>query len=254
MPASREWPNEDGQWEKAKQFLQEVHTRLLKHFGPQRRGPYGWWPGETAFEVCIGAILTQNTAWHNVEKALSNLKSRDLLTPQALLEVPRKELASRIVPAGYFNVKAQRLKAFVGFLWERFQGNLEALMAEDLAVLRPLLLGIQGIGPETADSILLYAGGHPIFVVDAYTQRIFSRHQWVKEKASYAELQGLFLQHLPRDPFLYNEYHGLLVCLGKHYCKKKPLCTGCPLGVDSWAVRHTPSKGFVPQASRKASP
>ncbi|MBI2875950.1 MAG: endonuclease III domain-containing protein [Candidatus Tectomicrobia bacterium] len=218
--------------------LEEVYVRLREHFGPQRRGPYGWWPGETAFEVAIGAILTQNTAWQNVEKALARLKARELLTPQALQEIPQEELAALSVPAGYFNVKARRLKTFVGFLWEHSQGNLEALLREDLTILRPRLLGIQGIGPETADSILLYAGGHPIFVVDAYTQRIFSRHRWIREKASYAELQELFLQHLSRDPLLYNEYHGLLVNLGKYHCKRKPLCSTCPLGPDLPAARR----------------
>ncbi len=206
-------------------LLLEIYHRLYHHFGPQ-----GWWPAETPFEVCVGAILTQNTNWQNVEKALAGLKARELLSPEALAEVPLEVLAELIRPAGYFRVKAQRLKHFLSFLMEEYQGKLELMAQEELETLRPKLLAVKGIGPETADSILLYALEKPVFVVDAYTKRLLLRHGLTTEEAGYHELQELFMRNLPRDPRLYNEYHALLVACGKTYClSRKPRCAECCL-------------------------
>lgn len=204
--------------------LIEIYQCLLEHFGPQR-----WWPADSPFEVCIGAILTQNTAWQNVEKAIKNLKTNDLLSPQALRSIPNEALARLITPAGYFNVKALRLKAFIDFLWAEFQGSLGVMFSLDLVSLRVKLLKVSGIGPETADSILLYAGEYPIFVIDAYTKRIFSRHHLGPNDTSYQGWQQYFMERLVSDTKLFNEYHALLVRLGKEYCRKEPRCGECPL-------------------------
>ena len=169
------------------QRLIELYHLLLNHFGPQ-----GWWPAKTSFEVCVGAILTQNTNWQNVEKAIANLRRQDLLDPEALWRVPTDHLAHLIRPAGYYNLKARRLKNFLEFVMKGWQGDLEAMFAEGLS-LRPRLLAVSGIGPETADSILLYAGHLPIFVVDAYTKRILHRHLLVPEEAGYQEIQDFFM-------------------------------------------------------------
>ncbi len=206
-------------------IFRELFERMYQALGPQ-----GWWPGETPFEVCVGAILTQNTNWQNVERAIANLKERGLLTPQALHELPLEELAILIRPAGYFRVKARRLKNFVCFLIEEYDGELERLFREGLEEARRRLLAISGIGPETADSILLYAGGLPTFVIDAYTRRILLRHGLATEEMSYEELRELFMRHLPPDPGLFNEYHALFVAVGKNFCRpRKPLCESCPL-------------------------
>ena len=211
-------------------ILQEMFERLFKAFGPQN-----WWPGESPFEVCVGAILTQNTNWQNVERAIKNLKERGLLTPKALGEIPLEELAYLIRPAGYFRVKAKRLKSFVDFLLEQYQGDLKALFGEGLESARQKLLSVHGIGPETADSILLYAGGLPTFVIDAYTKRILLRHGLATEESGYEDLRELFMKNLPQDPSLFNEYHALLVALGKNFCRpKKPRCENCPLQGFSW--------------------
>ncbi|MBA2849107.1 endonuclease III domain-containing protein [Thermosulfuriphilus ammonigenes] len=205
------------------QRLIELYHLLLNHFGPQ-----GWWPAKTSFEVCVGAILTQNTNWQNVEKAIANLRRQDLLDPEALWRVPTDHLAHLIRPAGYYNLKARRLKNFLEFVMEGWQGDLEAMFAEGLS-LRPRLLAVSGIGPETADSILLYAGHLPIFVVDAYTKRILHRHLLVPEEAGYQEIQDFFMENLPEDVQLYQEYHALLVALGKNFCLKgRPRCPQCP--------------------------
>lgn len=204
--------------------LIEIYQRLLDHFGPQH-----WWPADSPFEVCIGAILTQNTAWQNVEKAIKNLKTNDLLSPQALRSISADDLSRLIIPAGYFNVKALRLKAFIDFLWAEFQGSLAIMFSLDLASLRAKLLKVSGIGPETADSILLYAGSFPIFVIDAYTKRIFARHHLGPDDTSYQEWQQYFMERLPLDLNIFNEYHALLVRLGKEYCRKEPRCGECPL-------------------------
>ena len=207
------------------EILKEIYRRLLAHFGPQ-----GWWPGESPFEVCVGAILTQNTNWQNVERAIRALKERDLLSPEKLYRLSFDELSALIRPAGYFRVKAKRLKNFLRLLMEEYQGDLERLFAEGLPRAREKLLSVSGIGPETADSILLYAGGLPVFVVDTYTRRILCRHGLATEEMTYEDLRALFERHLPAEAELFNEYHALLVACGKHYCRpKRPLCEACPL-------------------------
>lgn len=206
--------------------LSEIYTRLYQHFGAQH-----WWPQhDGAFEIIVGAILTQNTAWTNVEKALANLKHARALTPARLHRIPTARLARWIRPSGYFNLKAKKLHAFTQFLLANHRGSLTRLFRLDTPTLREQLLAVYGIGPETADSIILYAAEKPIFVVDAYTRRICARLGLSREDASYDELQRLFMEHLPRDEKLFNEYHALLVALGKNLCKKTaPRCAQCPL-------------------------
>jgi endonuclease III related protein len=205
--------------------LQAIYTRMYEQLGPQH-----WWPGETPFEVMVGAILTQNTSWNNVARAIDNLKRVDLLSLEALSALPMALLAEYIRPAGYYNIKAGRLHNLLAFVNEQHGGDLEAFLGQPLAPLREQLLSIKGIGPETADSILLYAANLPIFVVDTYTHRILSRHQVIDEDCGYAEIQELFMDNLASDPRLYNEYHALLVRVGNIYCKKKkPDCAACPL-------------------------
>ncbi len=206
-------------------MLTEVYRRLFDAFGPQH-----WWPGETPFEVMVGAVLTQNTSWRNVERAIRNLREADLLSPKELYGVPVEELEELIRPAGYYRVKARRLRALLEWLVERFDGSLDAMFAVGLPDLRQELLAVNGIGPETADSILLYAGGLPTFVVDAYTHRVFARHGWIDFDMDYHGIQEYVEGELPRDVSVYNEFHALLVRLGKDYCRKtKPRCTECPL-------------------------
>ncbi len=205
-------------------MLNKVYERLLDAYGPQ-----DWWPGDSPFEVIVGAILTQNTSWTNVEKAIINLKGRGLLTHEGLRNIDAEALAGLIRPSGYFNLKAKRLKAFIGFLFERFYGDLDLMFDMDLKTLRHYLLKINGIGPETADSILLYAGNYPIFVVDAYTKRIFSRLTLISNDCKYSEVQNYFMECLEEDVRLFNEYHALIVVHAKQHCKKKPLCRTCPL-------------------------
>lgn len=204
--------------------LKDIFDKLYRHYGPQ-----GWWPGRTRFEIIVGAILTQNTAWRNVEKAIDNLKKAKLLSPIELENVDRKRLARLIRPAGYYNVKSGRLKCFVDFLFSRYGGSLFEISRRETADLRKELLCVNGIGPETCDSILLYAFGRPLFVVDAYTKRIFSRHKFFKEDASYEEVQKFFMERLPRNSDLYNEFHALIVRLGKEVCRKTPDCNICPI-------------------------
>jgi len=207
-------------------LLLAYYRTLAAHLGPQH-----WWPARTPFEVIAGAILTQSTSWANVERATANLRRGRLLTPRALQRVPLARLARLLRPAGYFRQKAKKLKAFVRFLEREYGGSLRRMFRAPTDQLRPKLLRVWGIGPETADSILLYAGGHPVFVVDAYTNRILSRHGLVGEKAGYEELRALFEGHLPREARLYNEYHALLVNVGKTWCRPhNPLCDQCPLG------------------------
>jgi endonuclease III related protein len=205
-------------------LLLNIYRKLYETYGPQH-----WWPGETPFEVMVGAILTQNTSWANVEKAIQNLKGRKVLDVRGIHRLKRNQLASLIRSSGYFRIKADRLKAFVNFLSENYDGELKRMMKEGVETLRQKLLDVKGIGPETADSILLYGLKKPIFVVDAYTKRILSRHGIISEKASYDEVQRFFMDHLPRDERLFNEYHALLVHLGKTLCKKRPRCDICPL-------------------------
>lgn len=206
--------------------LRSYYESLYSSFGPQ-----GWWPGRTRFEVIIGAILTQNTAWTNVEKAINNLKAHKLLTPGRMHALDRLELAGHIRPAGYFNIKSKRLKHFLDHLFDNYGGKLDGLLKKDPLELRAELLGINGIGPETADSISLYAASYPQFVVDAYTKRILSRHGIIKDTAAYEDVKSLFMQNLPSDTRLFNEYHALIVKTGKDFCRtREPRCKECPLG------------------------
>lgn len=209
---------------KTQKKLFKIHDQLFDHFGPQR-----WWPGETQLEICVGAILTQNTAWTNVEKAISNLKKENYLELNRLKKIKIKKLASLIRPSGYFNIKAGRLKSFIDYFANHHNGNFNHLFKGKLEDIRDSLLSVKGIGPETADSMLLYVGGIPVFVVDAYTKRIFSRLKLTGKNATYDEVQSFFMDNLPRKTPLYNEYHALIVMLGKHYCKPKPVCAPCPL-------------------------
>lgn len=205
-------------------LLSDVYDRLLAAYGPQH-----WWPGESPFEVMVGAILVQNTAWKNVEKAIANLVEHGLLEPRALYDTPAAELEELIRPAGYFRMKTRRLRSLLEFLLERYDGSLDAMFATDLPTLRQELLGVHGVGPETADSILLYAGGMLSFVVDTYTHRVLARHGWIGFDADYHEIQDHFQDGLPADARLYNEYHALLVRVGHVHCRKTPKCDGCPL-------------------------
>lgn len=204
--------------------LKKIYQRLFDAYGPQH-----WWPGETPFEVMVGAMLVQNTNWKNVEKAIGNLRDADLLDPRALVELPVDELEELVRPAGYFRVKARRLSNLMQWLVKRYDGSLEAMFCTPLAELREQLLRVNGIGPETADSILLYAGNLPTFVVDTYTYRVTTRHGWIGCEAEYTDLKGLFESSLPDDVRLFNEYHALLVRVGKEHCGTSPKCTGCPL-------------------------
>jgi len=206
--------------------LREMYDRLLAHFGPQ-----DWWPGETPFEVMVGAVLTQNTNWTNVAKAIDALRREGLLEPKALLAVPFDRLADLIRPAGYFRVKARRLINLLTWLEAEFDGDLDAMFATPADDLRERLLTVNGVGAETCDSILLYAGGIPTFVVDAYTCRVVVRHGLLlPEEVTYDEVKALFEETLERDTAIFNEYHALLVAVGKHYCRPRPRClTGCPL-------------------------
>lgn len=198
-----------------------------------RYGPQGWWPGESRIECILGAILTQKTSWQNVEKAIDNLKRDNLISIESLNLITTDELARLIRSSGYYNQKAVKIKTFIRFVVQEYSGSLEKMFAEPSSELRKKLLGIKGIGPETADSIMLYAGGIPVFVVDTYTYRILSRHGLVPENTSYHEIQELFMDSLEKDSETFNEYHALLVKLGKEHCKKSsPVCEGCPLEYD----------------------
>jgi endonuclease-3 related protein len=208
-----------------KKQLYSIYRKLFAFFGPQH-----WWPAETPFEVMVGAILTQNTSWSNVEKAIHNLKQNRLLTPHKLYQLGLKKLTAQIKSAGYYNIKAKRLKEFLKFFFKKYQGNFKKMASVSLTQLRQELLSINGIGPETADSILLYALNKPIFVVDAYTKRILRRHHLIGKDAAYHQVQNLFMQNLKTDTRLFNEYHALLVKLGKNFClKNKPKCKDCPV-------------------------
>ena len=206
--------------------LSHLYDTLYREYGPQR-----WWPAETPFEVVIGAILTQSTSWTNVEKAIANLKAAGKLSPASLRQLSVPELAHLIHPCGYYNVKARRLKVFVDFLGARCGDDLDQLFKGDISELRGQLLGIYGIGEETADSILLYAGGRPVFVIDAYTRRIIDRLGLAPADRTYAGYKKLFTANLPADVSLFNEYHALLVRHGKEVCRKQPLCERCCLGL-----------------------
>jgi endonuclease-3 related protein len=227
---------------KAMPHLRQVYKLMRARFGHQH-----WWPGETPFEVCVGAILTQNTAWTNVERAIANLKAARKLEPGKLFALPESKLAELIRPAGYFNVKAHRLRSFLRVLVEEYAGDLGKFFDGETSVVRERLLAIHGIGPETADSLLLYAGGHHSFVVDAYTKRIFQRHKWTgksgkrkaesgkNSEASYNELKALCESALNEKSEserldYWRDYHAQLVMVGKHFCRTRaPRCEECPL-------------------------
>ena len=209
----------------AQPVLRTYYDALFAAHGPQH-----WWPGRTRFEVIVGAILTQNTSWTNVERAITALRKEKLLTVNAVERVSQRQLARLIRSSGYFRQKARKLKEFVRFLRSQYHGSLTNMFETPTATLREQLLAIHGIGPETADSILLYAGNHPAFVVDAYTRRILERHRVANGKEPYQAIRQLFESNLPPDAKLFNEYHALLVHTGKHFCRKRePDCAHCPL-------------------------
>jgi len=206
--------------------LDEYYNSLFTALGPQH-----WWPGKTQFEVIVGAILTQNTAWVNVERAIANLRAEGLLTPATLENVPPRRLERLIRSSGYFRQKARKLKAFCKFLRAEYRGSLKRMFDTPTLILREKLLGVFGIGPETADSILLYAGQHAVFVVDAYTKRIFTRHGWADEKTKYDDMRWMVERQFPGNVERFNELHALIVNTGKNYCRTRaPLCGECPLG------------------------
>ena len=221
------------------QELLDVYHKLMARYGPQQ-----WWPAQEPFEVMVGAILTQSAAWGNVEKAIGNLKAAKALSPEALRRLPPSELAALIHPCGYYNAKALKLKSLAQWLGEYYNDNLNRLFADDTVNLRQQLLSIHGIGQETADSIILYAAGKPIFVIDAYTRRIINRIGLTPDSDSYSAYQTLFMDNLPADVRLFNEYHALLVHLAKDVCHSRPLCQQCCLNdicryyVNSFSQHH----------------
>jgi endonuclease III related protein len=206
--------------------LDEYFNSLFTALGPQH-----WWPGKTQFEVILGAILTQNTSWKNVELALSNLRGAGVFTATAVEEVHIRRLQTLVRPSGYYHQKARALKAFVRFLRVEYHGSLKRMFATPTAELREKLLRVWGIGPETADAILLYAGNHPVFVVDTYTKRIMARHGWISAKAKYEEVRWMFERQFSGDVERFKEFHGLIVTVGKNWCRKQVAeCEKCPLG------------------------
>ncbi len=221
------------------QKLENIYHRLMDSYGPQH-----WWPAEAPFEVMVGAILTQSAAWLNVEKAIANLKAAKALSPQALRRLSLPELATLIHPCGYYNVKAGKLKSLVHWLEEGYEDDLSKLFANSTDQLRQQLLSVWGIGQETADSIILYAANQPIFVIDAYTRRIINRIGLTPDSNSYSAYQSLFMDNLPADTGLFNEYHALLVCLGKNICRSHPLCQQCCLGSICHSSTNPSREGF----------
>jgi len=206
-------------------ILLKIYNSLYDFFGP-----LNWWPGDTPFEIMMGAILTQNTSWSNVEKAINNLKKENLLEPRKLYRINQEKLAQLIKPSGYYNIKARRLKNFINLFVNDFEGSTEKMFSGDSGELRKKLLNVNGIGPETADSILLYAGKKPFFVVDAYTKRVFSRHKLISKDFTYYQIQEFFSQNLDRNVELFNEFHAQIVMLGKTICtSKNPDCSKCPI-------------------------
>ena len=218
--------------------LDAYYEALFDAFGPQH-----WWPGRSRFEVIVGAILTQNTSWTNVARAIANLRKARLLSPLGIEKASPATIEALIRPSGYFRQKTRKLKAFCAFLRRNYSGSLRKMFARPTAALREELLGVFGIGPETADSILLYAGKHPVFVVDAYTKRMLARHGWVGEDARYEDVQKLFEAQFPGDTAQFNEFHALIVQSGKRYCRtREPLCAECPLGEYLAAEQKAESK------------
>ncbi len=205
-------------------LLLSIFHRLLEAYGPQ-----GWWPANTKLEVVLGAILTQSVAWRGVERALANLEEAGCTSTEALQAIPEADLAQLLRPSGYFNAKARKVKAFIEHLWEHYGGDLDAMLSKDAVELRPELLSIYGIGEETADDIVLYAAGHPSFVIDSYTRRIMQRLRVAPHRNTYADYQAVFHDGLPADAGLFNEYHALLDQHAKATCRKEPLCSSCCL-------------------------
>ena len=212
----------------------QIYQQLLDKLGPQH-----WWPGDSPWEVMIGAVLVQNTSWKNVVRAITNLREADLIDPIRMLAVPSDELAELIRPAGYYRLKTKRLRSLLQFVVAEYEGSLDALRSVDAHLLREELLGVHGVGPETADSILLYALEQPVLVVDTYTHRVFARHGWIHFDADYHQLQEHLASELPVDVALYNELHALLVNVGHHFCRRRPKCDECPL------VELLPEAGIV---------
>ena len=219
--------------------LLDVYQRLYDEYGPQH-----WWPAEERFEVIIGAILTQSAAWTNVEKAVRNLKQAGTLTSIAMRLIPQEKLAGLIHSCGYYNTKARKLKAFADWLGENYSDDLDRLFKQDVPEIRKELLSVYGIGEETADSIILYAGYKPVFVIDAYTRRIINR-LGLAPRNKYSTYQTLFMVNLPNDVKLFNEYHALLVRLGKEVCRKQPLCHECCLNQEKETLSE-PLNGYFP--------
>ncbi|MHB8828823.1 MAG: hypothetical protein ACYC6Q_04740 [Syntrophales bacterium] len=210
-----------------------IYERLEERFGDLH-----WWPAANPFEVMVGAVLTQNTAWTNVEKAIAALRDNGLLLPNEISRMKPEALAILVRPSGYYNLKTARLKALVRFFMESYAGSFEEMQKEALPVLRDKLLGVWGVGRETADSILLYACEKPIFVIDAYTKRILSRHRLIPETLSYEGMQALFMDNLPHEVPLFKQYHALIVNTAKIFCRKNPICSSCPLGCLIKSVGH----------------
>ena len=206
------------------QTIQNIYHQLMSHYGPQH-----WWPAQEPFEIIVGAILTQSAAWRNVEKAMTNLKAAKVLSPAALRQLSRTEIAGLIYSCGYYNAKTVKLKSFVDWLGERYDDNLDRLADNDVMDIRQQLLSIHGIGEETADSIILYVAKKPIFVIDAYTRRIINRVGLAPSAANYGAYQALFMTNLEADTRLFNEYHALLVTLAKDVCRPRPVCNPCCL-------------------------
>ena len=223
--------------------------RLVYRLLRRRFGPAGWWPGDSPFEVCVGAILVQNTSWRNVEKALDVLRGRGLLSFDALDRLDADALAPLVRSSGVYRVKARRLRAFLDFLGERFSGRVEAMRFIPVGSLREALVSVHGIGRETADTIALYATGTPLFVVDAYTRRVFARLGLLRGDEPYDEAQAFFHCRLPADAALFNDFHAQLVRLGKDFCRKNPRCGNCPLE-RSCAKRGVPRRRLSPRRSR----
>ncbi len=204
--------------------LREIYTRLYDAYGPQH-----WWPADSPLEVIVGALLVQNTSWRAAERAIGNLKEAGLLHAQALYDTDPQELETLIRSAGYYRIKVRRLRNVLELLLERYNGSVEQMFQQDPQLLRQELLEINGVGPETADSILLYAGNIPVFVVDTYTKRVVVRHGWMEPDADYHTIQQYFEENLESDAKLYNEYHALLVRVGREHCRRSARCEGCPL-------------------------
>ncbi len=224
--------------------LLRVYERLAARFGPA-----GWWPGETPFEICLGAILTQNTSWANAEKALEVLRAQDLLSYARLRSLPVSRLARLVRSSGTFNVKARRVAAFLSFLGSEFGGSVEAMRDAEPGELRGKLLAVHGIGRETADSIALYAAGRPLFVVDGYTRRVFARLGLLRGDEAYDDIQRVFMERLPKDAALFNDYHAQIVRLAKDVCRPRPRCKECPLEdlCPRHGVRAEGARGVAPR-------